>query len=311
MMVLCYHKICDVGHDWNDIVTSPDTFRKQLEYINDTIGFISVKELDKDLESDKVLLTFDDGFEDNYFNVLPILEEMKLPALFFATTATLEKREETWCNELVWLFLEGTEYPRSMNLRVNEKKETYKTGTLKDRLEVYRSIRKYLLGAEIEIRNELFQEIRTYPGVNFPEKRNTHYMLSIEQLKRLAQSEYVTVGCHTVSHRSLALLSEKEQYEEIKNSKNVLESTLGRTIEYFAYPFGGIYDYSPKTVEILRNLGFSAAFSTTYKRWSKEKSKFEIPRVCISECSLKEFEEKIKQYRNKASYCFKEKRELL
>ena len=309
MIVLCYHKICETEHDWNGIVTSPDTFRKQLEYIKDTIGFIGAEEFRKNSEADKALLTFDDGFEDNFFNVLPILEEMKLPAIFFVATATLEKREETWCNELVWLLLEGTEYPKFMNLHMNEKNETFKTETLEDRLDAYRIIRKYLLGAEVEARNELFREIKKYPGVEFSGKRDTHYMLSAEQLKRMAQSKYVTIGCHTVSHRSLARLCEKEQYEEIKNSKEVLERMLERAIEYFAYPFGGIYDYSPKTIEMLEELGFCSAFSTTYKRWSKEKSKFEIPRICISECRFEEFEKKIQHYRNKISYCFKEERE--
>lgn len=306
MIVLCYHKVCHVEHDWNGIVTSPDTFRKQIQYIKEVYGFISAEEFVEDFNTDKVLLTFDDGFEDNYINVLPILEEMRVPAIFFVSTETLGKRAENWCNELVWLLLEGIGYPEYINLRVDEKNEIYRTETLEERLKTYKNIRNKILGVNKKTRNKIFQEIRNAIDTTLRRKRDTHYMLSTEQLRLLAQSKYVSIGCHTVSHCSLALLSEKEQYEEIKQSKDVLERVLGRTIEQFAYPFGGIWDYSLETVKILENLGFKAAFSTTYKRWSREESKYEIPRICINECSFEEFREKIETYRNKISYCFEE-----
>ena len=120
----------------------------------------------------------------------------------------------------------------------------------------------------------------------------------------MSESRYVTIGCHTVTHRSLGKLDYQEQYNEINSSKKVLESIIEKKIEQFAYPFGGPTDYDVSTIEILKDLEFRCAYSTTYKRKSLSFSQYEIPRVCINECSMDDFIAKFDFYKNKESYYY-------
>ena len=82
MLSLCYHKIDVVQNDWTGITTSPDTFRWQLQYLSENYHINDVHNLPYEPGKQDVLITFDDGYADNYTNALPILEELHIPAIF-------------------------------------------------------------------------------------------------------------------------------------------------------------------------------------------------------------------------------------
>lgn len=88
--VIAYHSIDDSG---SIISLSPAIFKKQMEYLK-TTGYtcVSVKEIFAWLRSRVVLpektvvLTFDDGFKNNYKNVFPILRKLGFNATIFLVT---------------------------------------------------------------------------------------------------------------------------------------------------------------------------------------------------------------------------------
>ena len=89
--VLNYHRI-DTGIR-HSLVVPPEEFRKQMQYLHDE-GYttITMDELydyvahGKDLPDKPVLITFDDGYIDNYENALPILKEYNMKATLFMIT---------------------------------------------------------------------------------------------------------------------------------------------------------------------------------------------------------------------------------
>ena len=83
-----------------------------------------------------------------------------------------------------------------------------------------------------------------------------------------------------MNHPSLGGLSAEEQRYEILEAKHAVEEITGKDVVLFAYPFGGIIDYSLETIDILKNAGFLKAFSTTYKRKTKEPSFLRDP-ACL------------------------------
>lgn len=89
--VLNYHRI-DTGIR-HSLVVPPEEFRKQMQYLHDE-GYttITMDELydyvahGKDLPDKPVLITFDDGYIDNYEHALPILKEYNMRATLFMIT---------------------------------------------------------------------------------------------------------------------------------------------------------------------------------------------------------------------------------
>jgi len=87
-VVLCYHRIggCDV-------LTKPtEEFRHDLEYLKQHYECITLFDLCERLRQNIPLkrrvavVTFDDGYRDNYTEAVPVLQSLGVPATFFVST---------------------------------------------------------------------------------------------------------------------------------------------------------------------------------------------------------------------------------
>ena len=73
-----------------------------------------------------------------------------------------------------------------------------------------------------------------------------------EQLK---QMKSVEIGSHTMSHRSLPLLSGAELKYELETSRKILQDKLGASVDYLSLPFGR---YSPEVIACAKEAGYKA-----------------------------------------------------
>lgn len=92
--VLMYHSVSDYIWGESELFVSPSRMEEQLAYLvengYDPIWFEDLREIEK---YDKpVILTFDDGWEDNYTELLPLLEKYNVKATFFIITSMLERQ---------------------------------------------------------------------------------------------------------------------------------------------------------------------------------------------------------------------------
>lgn len=90
--VLMYHAVGDNMWGNAELFVSPSDMEQQLKYLSEngytTITFEDLYRID---EIDKpVLLTFDDGYDDNYENLYPLLKKYNCKATIFMITHSLE-----------------------------------------------------------------------------------------------------------------------------------------------------------------------------------------------------------------------------
>lgn len=96
--VLMYHKISRRNAHKEKLRVFPEDFRRQMKYLKEK-GYksISLKELREYFDGKKkfffkpVVLSFDDGYKDNYLNAVPVLREYGFSAVFFISTAYVGK----------------------------------------------------------------------------------------------------------------------------------------------------------------------------------------------------------------------------
>lgn len=86
--IFLYHRVANVSDDPHKLSVSPVNFREQLKYIKENYQVIALKELAgkvlrKEMKRGLAAITFDDGYADNLYTALPILEEFGLPATIF------------------------------------------------------------------------------------------------------------------------------------------------------------------------------------------------------------------------------------
>jgi peptidoglycan/xylan/chitin deacetylase (PgdA/CDA1 family) len=86
MLILTYHSVRN-GHPGNRFVTSPADFELQLKKVMESRKFMDLRSLDPgSLPEDGALLTFDDGYEDNFSVALPIALRLGIPMAVFTAT---------------------------------------------------------------------------------------------------------------------------------------------------------------------------------------------------------------------------------
>jgi peptidoglycan/xylan/chitin deacetylase (PgdA/CDA1 family) len=68
----------------------------------------------------------------------------------------------------------------------------------------------------------------------------------------------IAIGSHTVSHAHLTRLSEAELWRELKDSKDELESQLGRRCSELAYPYG---EHDVRVRNATRAAGYVRAYA--------------------------------------------------
>lgn len=98
--ILMYHRIARVPGDRNAL--PPEKFREQLNYLK-SHGYHTITLDDlylyyhdkKQLPQKPVLLTFDDGYIDNFFCALPLLQEYRMKATVFPISGWIGK-ENKW-----------------------------------------------------------------------------------------------------------------------------------------------------------------------------------------------------------------------
>jgi len=96
--VLCYHSISSDSLKKNSISMPKEKFREQLKTIKDS-GYITLTMAqlndylfkNKPIPEKSVVITFDDGYSDNYTNAFPILKEFNMKATIFVISSYLTR----------------------------------------------------------------------------------------------------------------------------------------------------------------------------------------------------------------------------
>jgi peptidoglycan/xylan/chitin deacetylase (PgdA/CDA1 family) len=197
-----------------------------------------------------VVLTFDDGYENNYTNALPVLERLGLPALFAVTTAFVLEREPLW-NDVVEYAVRHTRRERVTLALCGETRTfalapqgapgaTGAAGAADGRLALYNWLLRLCVQIDQLRRAELLEralfelEVERSAVLSDPDYRP----LSPEQIQRLAGGGLVEIASHSVHHYLLAKLPREQVRREVRESKAALEALTGRPVRAFCLPGG-------------------------------------------------------------------------
>ena len=93
--VLYYHSVRESAD--NEVTITPEMLKTQLKYIKDegyiTLTLSELKEYllnNSPIPSKSIVITFDDGYMDNYYSAFPILKDFNMVATIFCITSNLD-----------------------------------------------------------------------------------------------------------------------------------------------------------------------------------------------------------------------------
>jgi peptidoglycan/xylan/chitin deacetylase (PgdA/CDA1 family) len=305
-LILMYHRVNEISPDPWDLCVSPKHFAEHLEVLKTQTHPVSFTGLLESFYKGKVrdrsvVVTFDDGYADNFLQANPLLERHRIPAIFFLVSSLIGSASEFWWDELDHILFQPCALPEKLRLEIDGRIREWDLGPASRwnpadavrhcdwkyyrplpsrRHQVFCDIKDLLKRLPNSHRKNLIDAIREWAGVR-AEVRPNYRALSPREVIKLASRGLNEIGSHTATHPVLSALPVDAQREEIARGKSELETLLNRSVRNFAYPYG---DPSVSAVEIecaLRETGFRSACSTSEGVVHKHSNLFHLPRYMV------------------------------
>ena len=309
-LILMYHRIAENGVDPWSLSVSAGRFAEQLGVLREHARPIRLGELGDALARGAiphrgVVVTFDDGYADNYSAAKPLLEKFSVPATVFVATGNIGTDREFWWDELERLLLSPGRVPGSLHVTVNGTERRWDLGDAAEyrdeewrrdrawtatdapptlRHAVYLELWRVLQPLDETQRAPVLRALRDWAGTAAP--RAPRRTMTRAELQSLTAGGLIEVGAHTVTHPALPSLPIERQRQEVEQSQHTLREVLGASIQRFAYPYGAS---TPDTLNVLRGAGFTTACSTASAVVTKDSDPLQLPRVTAQNWSGAEF----------------------
>jgi peptidoglycan/xylan/chitin deacetylase (PgdA/CDA1 family) len=285
--VLLYHRVNRLNADPQLLCVSQENFDAHLSFLKKNARILTIAEFEDILRNRKkfprgaCLITFDDGYEDNLSQAVPVLDKYGAEALFFISTGNIEDQKEFWWDRLENIFINGKLQERR-SIRYGD--NAFDTSNPFAMMRAYEALFNLLKNKAVKGRDAYLDDLESQ--LEIPVKRSTHRSLNMNELKRFSASSSVIIGAHTVNHPKLSVLDPVSQQKEIKGSVSFLEHHLEYKICYFSFPFGSISDYTVDTTSIVKDLGFTMAFSNIQRACKSNDDIYQVPRLLVRDWNV-------------------------
>ncbi|MEC5161196.1 peptidoglycan/xylan/chitin deacetylase (PgdA/CDA1 family) [Janthinobacterium sp. CG_23.3] len=235
-------------------------FIKHLRLLRRSRRVIPLSELVAGLEqrqdmSNAVVITFDDGYENNALVAAPALADFNMPAAFFLTTGLVGTESCIWTDRLE-IALDRTDAV-SLELPGGA---TLPTRSLADKRRALISVKAMLKLRASQRVEEIAKEISRRLGVADICAEGDYRFMCWDQARALVRTGF-EVGAHTVTHPILSNLPFDEAVLEMLGSKDSIERETGQCSSTFCFPNGKRSDFSVELIEVCRR-HFKAALSS-------------------------------------------------
>ena len=275
------------------IVVSPATFAEQIAFLARRHTIISLEDLVDCLTTARkipkraAVVTFDDGWRDNYEYAFLILRQHGVPATVFLTTGFVGTDKVFWPEQVLAMItrlsdaratileLARNSLPGSISRRITRVNTGGPSGT--DTL-----AEKLIEGMKLlppEKRNAVVAELARQAGRQHVHERPGRVMLNWEEVHLMRKAD-ISFGAHGATHEILTGIGKDRQHEEIFNARDELMQRIPRQMPAFAYPNG---NYSEQIQTLVREAGYSCALSVRRGVVSRTSDLFALPRVSIHE----------------------------
>lgn len=299
VQILVYHRVNDEGDPFFPATSIAD-FRRQMAFIAENYRVYSLEDATESIQTDEIpedaiVITFDDGYRDNFQNAFPILREFSIPATVFLATDAVRPGKRLWHDDVFSAFRNT----KALWLKgLPDKRSVFSLQTLADKLQAQRHILQLLWSLTVDERENRVEQL--LDSLNVKRCDDQTLMLSWEEIQ-VMHAHGICFGSHTVTHPILSTLPEARLLLEIIESKRVIEEQLTNRISTFAYPVGRAQDFDARTKAILKEHGYRSAVTTIFGVNEPGDDLFALRRMTPWERDLPSFATKLAWYRFAAS----------
>jgi peptidoglycan/xylan/chitin deacetylase (PgdA/CDA1 family) len=289
LTVLAYHRVVDrtapgFSTYRRNVSASPEAFAAQMDYVGEHFDVIDLDDLTGWLDGEAtlpprpLLITFDDGYRDNYLHAWPELRRRGFPMVLFLTTGPVDTGVALPWDVAAYCF-RHTRRSEAL-LPVLGRRSWH------DRTDREAVLDEFIEALKRSPDDRLRSAIAALPSqleIEVPADAFEGVYLDWSEAREMA-SGGVTVGAHTVDHPILTRLDAAAAAAEIVGSRDRIAAELGRVPQAFAYPNGLPEDYDASVVDAVREAGFRVAFTLSpgpARAGEARRAPWEIRRVYV------------------------------
>ena len=268
-IILGYHRILPRDSKQIEFIqpgmyVTTETFEKHISYLSRHFDIIPLGSLASTPHvQNGCIITFDDGWADNYKYAYPIIKRYGIPATVFISTNMMGSSQWPWPDRLSYYIYYGS----SNDLFEISKIIESDLGKNITGIENLLSKDKHLVAEQFILAIKSLD----YKKITFVMERVDSIMLPLYksintnrpwltwgEIKEMAENN-VSFGSHTHNHVVLTTTSLENAEKEIIKSRDILSKELGKPVEMFSYPNG---NYNNEIMQILKRNGFKIAVTT-------------------------------------------------
>jgi peptidoglycan/xylan/chitin deacetylase (PgdA/CDA1 family) len=265
LTIIMYHGITKdplMVDDWCFI--TEEYFRTQIEYLMKYFEIVSLSEGVSRMERGAIkqptaVITFDDGYQNNFDVAFPILREERIPATIFLTTGLINTDDTVWYGRIN-LALSKTQrtHIEWNGLRLDLLRSDLKA---KASAAIQEGLKKLEYSQLMARLRGIVLELGDDPDASI-EMGSPFRMLDQKAIGEMAACGIIEFGAHTHHHSILSHLSDRELENEVRQSTDAVYELTGQPCKYFAYPNGRVDDYNSETIQNLKTYGVQIAVTT-------------------------------------------------
>ncbi|MCC6538387.1 MAG: polysaccharide deacetylase family protein [Bryobacterales bacterium] len=308
LLILNYHRIGNAQEDQYD----PGVFSGTAEQLDAQVAFLKrcvrVVTLEEAVawtqgKADarggpcRALITFDDGYLDNYQLAFPVLRSHGVQGLFFLCSGIVGSGHVPFWDYTAFVVKSARRRRFQLRYPVAQDVDIDATGLT---LALRQVLNLYKRPDNTDGARFLAELAEACQG-DTPGGAERRFLNWEEAREMLAGG--MALGSHTHSHPVLSQLGVDAQREELVRSRAVLEKNLGATIDTLAYPVGGQTSFTEDTQRLAAEAGYRAAFS--YYGGTNRPGRvtpFNLKRVGVGEQSFDRFRVAVSMHRWRASF---------
>jgi peptidoglycan/xylan/chitin deacetylase (PgdA/CDA1 family) len=264
LMVLNYHRIGNASespYDPGIFSATTAQFDWQIRYLKRRFHMTTLDEAVAMATGEapvqtSVLITFDDGYLDNYGAAFPILRSHGVQGVFFLPTAFIGTNHVPWWDVIAYILKNSRndvihlQYPKPIKVDLRRQGMEYGIANI---LRLYKS-------PATKQNDRFIADLEVACQARAPAQNLERCLMNWQEAREM-QDAGMNFGSHTHTHEILSKLPIERQREELELSREALESHLRGRVDVLAYPVGCRHCFTPETMDAARSVGYRAAFS--------------------------------------------------
>lgn len=296
--IIMYHYVRDLkGSRYPDIKgLDYKDFKEQVKWLKNNFRIIRIEDViaaydgQCRLPDNAALLSFDDGYIDNYEYVFPILDKEKIQGTFYITGKTLREHILLDVNKIHFILASAPieSILKDVIEQIDKYRTEYSLESADDLFKQYAIPNRFDSKETIfvkrilqtvlpeNIRNEISSRLfEKYVGV--PEEVFAKELYVNEDQLLCMKNNGMHIGLHGYDHYWLGRLSEEKMQEDIDKSIEAMKSIVDSDEWVFNYPYGS---YNDAVIEHLKRRGCKLAMTTDVRVADTEQDdRYLLPRL--------------------------------